>query len=68
VVNDIEETQGAAPNYPMIGDSDFKVAKLYDMLRRLSRATRRRHPADNATSGGVRHCPDKKIKLILMYR
>jgi len=30
--NDIEETQGAAPNYPMIGDSDFKVAKLYDML------------------------------------
>jgi len=67
--NDIEETQGAAPNYPMIGDSDFKVAKLYDMLpASVSGDAKTRTPADNATVRAVFIvAPDKKIKLILMY-
>jgi alkyl hydroperoxide reductase subunit AhpC len=66
---DIEETQGAAPNYPMIGDSDFKVAKLYDMLpATASGDARSRTPADNATVRAVFVIgPDKKIKLSLMY-
>src|SRR6266487_997668 len=58
--NDIEETQGTAPNYPIIGDADLNVAKLYDMI----------HPnaADNATVRSVFVVgPDKKIKLVLTY-
>ena len=66
---DIEETQGTAPNYPMIADSDFKVAKLYDMLpASVSGDAKSRTPADNATVRAVFIVgPDKKIKLILMY-
>jgi thioredoxin-dependent peroxiredoxin len=67
--HDIEETQGAAPNYPVIGDADFKVAKLYDMLPgSVSGDAKARTPADNATVRSVFVIgPDKKIKLILMY-
>jgi alkyl hydroperoxide reductase subunit AhpC len=67
--NDIEETQGAAPNYPIIGDSDFKVAKLYDMLpATVSGDATSRTPAENQTVRTVFLIgPDKKIKLILMY-
>jgi alkyl hydroperoxide reductase subunit AhpC len=66
---DIEETQGTAPNYPMIGDADFKVAKLYDMLpSTVSGDAKSRTPADNATVRAVFIVgPDKKIKAILMY-
>jgi alkyl hydroperoxide reductase subunit AhpC len=66
---DIEETQGTAPNFPMIGDSDFKVAKLYDMLpAEVSGDAKSRTPADNATVRAVFVIgPDKKIKMILMY-
>ena len=66
---DIEETQGTAPNYPMIGDSDFKVAKLYDMLpATVSGDAKARTPADNATVRAVFIIgPDKKIKLSLLY-
>ena len=66
---DIEETQGTAPNYPMIGDADLKVAKLYDMLPAgVSGDAKGRTPADNATVRAVFIIgPDKKIKLILMY-
>ena len=66
---DIEETQGTAPNYPMIGDSDFKVAKLYDMLPGgVSGDAKTRTPADNATVRSVFIIgPDKRIKLILLY-
>jgi alkyl hydroperoxide reductase subunit AhpC len=66
---DIEETQGTAPNYPMIGDADFKVAKLYDMLPgTVSGDAKSRTPADNATVRSVFIVgPDKRIKLILMY-
>src|SRR5438067_1616944 len=66
---DIEETQGTAPNYPMIGDADFKVAKLYDMLpASVSGDAKARTPADNATVRTVFVVgPDKKIKLILYY-
>jgi alkyl hydroperoxide reductase subunit AhpC len=66
---DIEETQGTAPNYPMIGDSDMKVAKLYDMLpSAVSGDAKSRTAADNATVRAVFAIgPDKKIKLILMY-
>jgi alkyl hydroperoxide reductase subunit AhpC len=66
---DIEETQGAPVNYPMIGDADFKVAKLYDMLPgSVSGDAKGRTPADNATVRAVFIVgPDKRIKLILMY-
>ena len=66
---DIQETQGTAPNYPMIGDAEFKVAKLYDMLpASVSGDAKGRTPADNATVRAVFIVgPDKKIKLILMY-
>ncbi len=66
---DIEETQGTAPNYPMIGDGDFKVAKLYDMLpATVSGDAKSRTPADNATVRAVFIIgPDKKIKATLMY-
>jgi thioredoxin-dependent peroxiredoxin len=64
---DIEETQGAAVNYPMIGDPDLKVAKLYDMLPAEAVAGKRT-AADNATVRTVFVIgPDKKIKMMLFY-
>jgi alkyl hydroperoxide reductase subunit AhpC len=67
--NDIEETQGHAPNYPMIGDSDLAVAKLYDMLPAATGGSSEgRTAADNQTVRNVFVIgPDKKIKLILVY-
>jgi thioredoxin-dependent peroxiredoxin len=66
---DIEETQGAGPNYPMIGDADLKVAKLYDMLPAAAAGeAKERKAADNATVRTVFVIgPDKKIKLMLFY-
>jgi alkyl hydroperoxide reductase subunit AhpC len=66
---DIEETQGSAPNYPIIGDSDFSVSKLYGMLpAEVSGDAAARTPADNQTVRNVFVIgPDKKIKLILVY-
>ena len=65
---DIEETQGKAPNYPVIGDSDLAVAKLYDMIHPNASATGPRTAADNATVRSVFVVgPDKKIKLQLTY-
>ena len=64
---DIEETQGAAVNYPMIGDPELKVAKLYDMLP-AEAAPGKRTAAENATVRTVFLIgPDKKIKLMLFY-
>jgi thioredoxin-dependent peroxiredoxin len=64
---DIEETQGAAVDYPMIGDPDLKVAKLYDMLP-AETVPGKRTAADNATVRTVFMIgPDKKIKLMLFY-
>jgi len=67
--NDIKETQGTAPNYPIIGDADFNVAKLYGMLpASTSGDASKRTPADNLTVRNVFVIgPDKKIKLILVY-
>jgi alkyl hydroperoxide reductase subunit AhpC len=67
--DDIKETQGFAPNYPMIGDSDYNVSKLYGMLpAAVSGDPTKRTPADNATVRNVFVIgPDKKIKLILVY-
>src|SRR5262249_55912758 len=67
--NDIEETQGARPNYPIIDGSDFEVAKLYDMLDDgVSGDAADRTPADNQTVRNVFVIgPDKKVKLILVY-
>jgi alkyl hydroperoxide reductase subunit AhpC len=67
--SDIEETQGTAPNYPIIGDSDFNVSKLYDMLPAdVEGDPGSRTPADNQTVRNVFVIgPDKKIKLILVY-
>jgi thioredoxin-dependent peroxiredoxin len=66
---DIEETQGYAPNYPLIGDSDFNVSKLYGMLpASVSGDPAERTPADNQTVRNVFVVgPDKKVKLILVY-
>ncbi|MGH8296672.1 MAG: redoxin domain-containing protein, partial [Steroidobacteraceae bacterium] len=66
---DIEETQGAPVYYPIIGDTDLKVAKLYDMLpAEAAGDVKGRTPADNATVRSVFVVgPDKKIKLILTY-
>jgi alkyl hydroperoxide reductase subunit AhpC len=66
---DIEETQGTAVNYPIISDSDFNVAKLYEMLPAdVSGEPGDRTPADNQTVRNVFVIgPDKKIKLILVY-
>jgi alkyl hydroperoxide reductase subunit AhpC len=66
---DIEETQGQAPNYPIIADSEFKVSKLYGMLHQdVSGDAADRTPADNQTVRNVFVIgPDKKIKLILVY-
>ncbi len=67
--NDIKETQGFAPNYPMIGDTDFNVSKLYGMLpASTSGDPAKRTAADNQTVRNVFVVgPDKKIKLILVY-
>ena len=65
---DIEETQGAKVKYPMIGDSDLKVAKLYNMLPADEAASDGRTAATNATVRSVFIvAPDKKIKLMLTY-
>ena len=66
---DIAETQGTAPNYPIIGDSDFNVAKLYGMLpASTSGDAKSRTPADNQTVRNVFVIgPDKKDKLVLVY-
>ena len=68
-VRDIEETQGHAPNYPIIGDADFEVSKLYGMLSNdVSGDPSSRTPADNQTVRNVFVIgPDKKVKLILVY-
>ena len=67
--DDIEETQGSRPAYPIIGDADFNVAKLYGMLpESTSGDPAQRTPADNQTVRNVFVIgPDKKIKLILVY-
>jgi alkyl hydroperoxide reductase subunit AhpC len=66
---DIEETQGTAPNYPLIGDSDFQVAKLYGMLpAETVGEAGARTPADNQTVRNVFVIgPDKRVKLLLVY-
>jgi thioredoxin-dependent peroxiredoxin len=66
---DIEETQGHAPNYPLIGDADFNVSKLYGMLGAdVSGDPTDRTAADNQTVRNVFVIgPDKKVKLILVY-
>jgi alkyl hydroperoxide reductase subunit AhpC len=67
--NDIAETQGHAPNYPIIGDADFSVSKAYGMLpAEVSGDAKERTPADNQTVRNVFVVgPDKKVKLILVY-
>ena len=67
--SDIAETQGEAPNYPIIGDADFSVSKAYGMLpAEVSGDPASRTPADNQTVRNVFVVsPDKKIKLILVY-
>jgi alkyl hydroperoxide reductase subunit AhpC len=66
---DIAETQGTAPNYPIIADADLHIAKLYDMLPAAATGDASgRTPADNQTVRNVFVIgPDKKIKLILIY-
>ena len=66
---DIKETQGYAPNYPMIGDPELKVSKLYGMLpAETTGSSEGRTPADNQTVRNVFVIgPDKKIKLVLVY-
>jgi thioredoxin-dependent peroxiredoxin len=68
-VRDIEETQGHAPNYPIIGDADFEVSKLYGMLpATVEGDPLERTPADNQTVRTVFVIgPDKKVKLVLAY-
>ena len=68
-VRDIEDTQGHAPNYPIIGDSDFRISKLYGMLGAdVSGDPGDRTAADNQTVRNVFVIgPDKKIKLVLVY-
>ncbi len=66
---DIAELQGEAPNYPLIGDTDLRVAKLYDMLHpNATGAARGRTAADNATVRSVFVIgPDKRIKAVITY-
>ena len=68
-MNDIEETQGYRPNYPMIADVDYAVSKRYNMLPALvSGDPTQRTPADNQTVRNVFVIgPDKKIKLVMVY-
>jgi thioredoxin-dependent peroxiredoxin len=64
---DIEETQGTAPNYPIIGDAELKISKLYDMLP-AEAAAGKRTAADNQTVRTVFVIgPDRKVKLMLFY-
>jgi thioredoxin-dependent peroxiredoxin len=67
--DDIEETQGARPNYPIIGDADFRVSQLYGMLGAdVSGDAADRTAADNQTVRNVFVIgPDKKVKLVLVY-
>jgi alkyl hydroperoxide reductase subunit AhpC len=67
--DDIEETQGTRPNYPIIGDVDYQVSKLYGMLGAdASGDAADRTPADNQTVRNVFVIgPDKKVKLVLVY-
>jgi thioredoxin-dependent peroxiredoxin len=67
--NDIKETQGQAPNYPVIGDTDLAISKLYGMLAAsASGDASKRTPMDNLTVRNVFVIgPDKKIKLIIVY-
>lgn len=67
--DDIEETQGARPNYPIIGDTDLSVSKLYDMLPAdATGSVENRTAADNQTVRNVYIIgPDKKVKLVLVY-
>jgi alkyl hydroperoxide reductase subunit AhpC len=67
--DDIEETQGARPTYPIIGDSDFNVSTLYGMLPAGTTGdVSKRTPADNQTVRNVFVIgPDKKVKLVLVY-
>ena len=67
--NDIKETQGHAPNYPMIGDTTLEISKLYGMLpAELKGTSEGRTAADNMTVRNVFVAgPDKKIKLIIAY-
>ena len=67
--DDIKETQGFAPNYPMIGDPDLSISKLYGMLpAAASGDPSKRTAADNQTVRNVFVIgPDKKIKLVLVY-
>ena len=67
--DDIEETQGSRPNYPIIGDCDYKVSKLYEMLGAdVSGDPADRTAADNQTVRNVFVIgPDKKVKLVLVY-
>ncbi|UTW11515.1 peroxiredoxin [Marinobacterium rhizophilum] len=67
-MGDIEETQGCAVNYPMIGDPDLHVAKLYDMIHPNASGDKARTAADNATIRSVFLIgPDKKVKAMLTY-
>jgi alkyl hydroperoxide reductase subunit AhpC len=68
-LHDIEETQGKAVNYPIIGDTELKVAKLYDMLPEgAGNTSQGRTPVDNATVRSVFVIgPDKKVKAMLTY-
>src|SRR6266496_4262532 len=68
-LKDIEETQGAAPNFPIISDADFKVSKLYGMLpAEISGEAAQRTPADNQTVRNVFVIgPDRKVKLVFVY-
>ena len=67
-VKDIQETQGAAINYPMIGDPELNVAKLYDMIHPNAAAGPNRTPVDNQTVRNVFIIgPDKKVKAVLIY-
>jgi len=68
-MRDIEETQGAAPNYPIIGDGDYNVSKLYGMLSTdVEGDPGERTPMDNQTVRNVFVIgPDKKVKLVLVY-
>jgi alkyl hydroperoxide reductase subunit AhpC len=67
--DDIRETQGHAPNYPMIGDPNLEISKLYGMLPAETKGTSQgRTPADNQTVRNVFVVgPDKKVKLVLVY-
>ena len=66
---DIQATQGFAPNYPIIGDSDLRIAKLYQMLpESAAGSAAQRTPTDNQTVRNVFVIgPDKKIKLVIAY-